>query len=586
MIHTDVNDVMRGAWIRGVTTEVYLDQQPSTTRAKQLATDEIPNPVTTSSLWPTIDWTFLYGRQPIHRINMAVLVLGPSDWVLSAALQLLSKVVFGMMDTLLLAPVEGVVSSIDLCPNIPMAVRVALLEVPRVEGRTKICEGLVREAQLQEGGKYVLRSVGCWRRGRLLLRSSLFPVLTSFKGAVLKVLGVKGFNEIIIIPKGDSIELKGMLGEMLDKFIKKLNFKMDFNEIGGHINKMANGTFGGVLGAIQRREYDILLGSLSMIPVRTEVIDYSEWWWMYNTPFFTKVPKIKEDQFLLFQIYTWQTWCTIAGFLVLSSAAQALTWREKVSGVRHHRETSVSVHVAASTIFKTAVYMSSVRQPVNIAGRLVLISTWLVVIVLVAAYSGNLIAFLSIPRIEKVPQTVHELREMGYILSISYGYSQYEKIKASPISDHQYLFRRSVFRQDKGLLPDPDHVQMILTQPVAMIVTGTTTLALQDSFAEKVGSVSICSMKRSTDSIFEEPTGIAFPKNSPIKPIFDNLLVWMRSSQLVDFGSIDCVLPNLRSDTAEPLNMVKMGGVMVLWAVGVTLGCLLFLAEKISSTLN
>lgn len=73
--------------------------------------------------------------------------------------------------------------------------------------------------------------------------------------------------------------------------------------------------------------------------------------------------------------------------------------------------------------------IGSKELPHNAAGRLVLTGMWLVVIILVALYNGSLTAFLSIPRVERVPQTVRQLIDMGYTLSINNVFSQYVKFK-------------------------------------------------------------------------------------------------------------------------------------------------------------
>lgn len=65
-----------------------------------------------------------------------------------------------------------------------------------------------------------------------------------------------------------------------------------------------------------------------------------------------------------------------------------------------------------------------------------------------------------------------------------------------------------------------------------------------------------------------------------------NRLVWMRNSHLINFPTTKCVFANLRSEEAEPLGMVRMGGVLMVWAAGLVLTCLIFLAEVFHSSLG
>ncbi|XP_069944594.1 uncharacterized protein [Cherax quadricarinatus] len=168
--------------------------------------------------------------------------------------------------------------------------------------------------------------------------------------------------------------------------------------------------------------------------------------------------------------------------------------------------------------------------------------------------------------------------DMGYDFSISYGYSQYDKLKTSPSKDQQYLFHRAVFRQDTSSLPTDESIQMTLKQRISLIVIGQASLTLQDTYATSDGPVKICTLKPSSEVISLEIGGLGFPKNSPLKPLFDDQIVWLRSSHLINFRSTKCVFASLKNEE-QPLNMVKMGGVMVLWGAGTALACCLFLAE-------
>ncbi|XP_069944604.1 uncharacterized protein [Cherax quadricarinatus] len=300
----DTYDVVRCMWALGVSTEVHLDSHYMT----QVASNTLQAPVTDkdcssihnrTSLWSRVDWTFLYGREPLPRHTMAVLVVGPANWVGTAAVQL---------DTLMLAPVGGNILGRDLCPSIPLAVRVLLLEDQRdkvLDGKSQ-CTGVLREARLTDGGRYNLHTVACLQHTQLLHSTPLLSRPSTLKGGVIKIAYMKNTIEIILVRKGESLVLQELLGEMLTTIMKKLNFTIQLNEISGRVDKMSNGSYGGAIGTLQRREADVLMATMSMLPERATVLDYSQWFWLYNLKFYTKVPKFLEDKFLLMQIYTWQ----------------------------------------------------------------------------------------------------------------------------------------------------------------------------------------------------------------------------------------------------------------------------------------
>lgn len=68
--------------------------------------------------------------------------------------------------------------------------------------------------------------------------------------------------------------------------------------------------------------------------------------------------------------------------------------------------------------------------------------------------------------------------------------------------------------------------------------------------------------------------------------LISSRMSWIRITKLIEVPGRTCVMASLRSEEAEPLGMVKMAGVIVLWAAGVAVACVLFLAEVIYSELH
>lgn len=56
-------------------------------------------------------------------------------------------------------------------------------------------------------------------------------------------------------------------------------------------------------------------------------------------------------------------------------------------------------------------------------------STWLVVVVLVAVFSGNLTAFLFRPILSRPPATIHELVTEDWTIRLDKAYGTYDIIK-------------------------------------------------------------------------------------------------------------------------------------------------------------
>nr|XP_053648765.1 glutamate receptor ionotropic, delta-1-like isoform X2 [Cherax quadricarinatus] len=523
-------------WEDGITTEIHRHAHLSNTEwTNSSSSVNIPlgpptgvagdDGVSGELFFPSVNWRFLYERVELPRHQTVVLVLGPASWVLHAAPQLASRGVFGPKETVVVAPVSGELSSNHLSSSLPLALRLLLLqETPQANNEITVEE---------EGGKQVL---------------------------------------------------KGYLGRLLTNIMKKVNF---VPRITARPSTQDN------VDALASRETDVVIMTLSMLPARAEVMEFSEWYWIHNTKFVTKVPGLRDDSFLLFQIYLWQTWCVITGLMVVSATVLAVTWsREHGRGQPHHlptaREKSIrnTVCVAFTTSFKTIIFKSSKQQPGSAAGRVVLTATWLVAMVVVAVYTGNLTAFLSIPRVDKVPNSVRDLLDMGYTLNVNDAFSQYQKMKTSPIPDQQRIFKKAEIRSHFGFSIPEVYINRTLSERLALLVNNVIVDYLLDHYTTHVGSVRVCRLKTSTEPLFLEIGGFGFPKNSLVKPLFDDILVWARSTRLVDLPHSTCVPADLWDEEGKALSMGKMGGVFVLWAAGVGVACLAFLAETVFQRLQ
>ncbi|XP_037804203.1 glutamate receptor 2-like [Penaeus monodon] len=579
----DVNDVMASMWQQGLTAEIFRVSQnagQSSNPAKVLnktAKEE-------SFTWDSVNWKFLYGRAPLQRLETATLVLGPATWAARSAIEVVSRFVLGRWDSLLVVPVGEASDIYELPKHIDLGTRVAVIQqLPRREQDEKQqrCSGTVKEARLVGPRRYALKSVGCWRNGELSLEPHFLRPINSFMGSTLTAGTLKGIQDVIIKHDGDKVVYDGVLGSFLMHITANLNISLEFSEYATVGGLEPDGTATGLLGGLYTRSFDFCGVIISMLPTRAQLIDYSFCFVMYAAKFITKLPQPIVDQFLLFKIFRWQVWCTILGFLCLYSIILTIVW-----GILEGENTlpwTSTKHIrnAVTATFKASIYMGSSHLPKSFSARIIMTCTWLVMIMVVTVYSGNLTAFLSIPRMSRVPNTVREMIEMGYDMSIGKGYSQYNIMKSSPIEDHQYIFRTARFRQDVGLTPEKKIVQEVLTEPVAILVSIVALTEVQDMNAETVGAELVCRLKAGTEPLYFQYGSIAYPQNSPLREVMDKQLIMAFSAALVTYPPPKCRSDIQVEKEKEPLGIVIVSGVLAVWAVGIVLSILLFLVEII-----
>ncbi|XP_037799911.1 uncharacterized protein LOC119594910 [Penaeus monodon] len=99
-----------------------------------------------------------------------------------------------------------------------------------------------------------------------------------------------------------------------------------------------------------------------------------------------------------------------------------------------------------------------------------------------------------------------------------------------------------------------------------------------DVHAEKVGSVKVCTLKSASEPLFLEMGALGFPRNSPVKRLFDHITVWMRNTGLKSEPGSTCLKPNLQQGR-KPIAILQVSGVLAFWAIGTALGILVFVLE-------
>nr|XP_027212630.1 uncharacterized protein LOC113805771 [Penaeus vannamei] len=106
-----------------------------------------------------------------------------------------------------------------------------------------------------------------------------------------------------------------------------------------------------------------------------------------------------------------------------------------------------------------------------------------------------------------------------------------------------------------------------------------------DEHAEKVGSVQVCTLKSASEPLFLEMGALGFPRNSPIKRLFDRMTVWMRNTGLKSEPRPTCLKPNLQQGR-KPIEVLQVSGVVALWAAGIVLGISVFGLEVLVPSLG
>ncbi|XP_068225905.1 uncharacterized protein [Palaemon carinicauda] len=545
----------------------------------------------------TVKWLVASGKE-----ITGLLVFGDEDWIFWVVSVIKTRKLLGPENILILLPTSGKISGPRLARQIRLGAKVIVLELKEDitrnpsdlglrKARSRVCQGYIKHAVLLAGGQYAIQNVGCWASSghKLLLNGPLLPAYGTLRGADVKVVIVKNFIEAIRVGPGGRF-LVGYLGRVVNTLAEALQFRYSIMEGSSFGTLTPNGSFDGVVGHIERKEGDLGLASLSIAYHRKLAIDYTTWIMYHPTLFVTRAPRMFNDPLILFKIYTWQAWCAIAGFLIFAGSCLWLfwwSWDELVPEVTHpeHKKgcngcanarqvrKSPGYAKAVSTILKSAIYQGTVHLPTTSSGRIICASSWLIVIIMYALYSGNLTAFLSIPRVDRPPSTVSQLVTRNWAFSLNKAFGSFDLVKETETKDYQTLYRRAeergFIKENSGATANRDSSEM-LVKNIAVVMGETGAFYNMNSNTYKDGR---CKLTHGQEDIGKEYAGLALPKMSLLKPFFDKKLMWMRQMGIIqkhykDSFGIKCFRGVKDSGERKPLALYQLEGVVYTWICG------------------
>ncbi|XP_074641454.1 glutamate receptor ionotropic, kainate 4-like [Tubulanus polymorphus] len=210
---------------------------------------------------------------------------------------------------------------------------------------------------------------------------------------------------------------EGIVIDLLIELSKRMNFSYVISPAPDNTwGVPKNGTWNGMIGALIKKETDMLAVILTVTAERNAVLDYT-------TPFLDDktIMVIKkstsENIFLFLSPFSNMVWyCSIIAVPTIGLLLALFTRITPHRGKQKNHPLKEPKHSIWYTL-GSIVQQGGVHLPEALSGRLLVALWWGFVIVLLASYSGSLVAYLSLqndkPFISKINE-LPEMREKGY----------------------------------------------------------------------------------------------------------------------------------------------------------------------------
>ncbi|KAK6763794.1 hypothetical protein RB195_024212 [Necator americanus] len=222
---------------------------------------------------------------------------------------------------------------------------------------------------------------------------------------------------------------EGYCIDLIELIRSELNFSYSIYEVeDGSFGSMdQNGNWNGLIGALVSGSADIALAPLSVTAERENDVDFTvPYYDLVGTTILMKKPDMEYSLFKFMKVLEWPVWlCIIAAYLFTSST---LWLFEKFSpySYTNSKERYINDTEKREFSLKECLWfcMTSLtpqgggEAPKNVSGRLGAATWWLFGFIIIASYSANLAAFLTVSRLE---QPISSLDDLAKQYKIEYA---------------------------------------------------------------------------------------------------------------------------------------------------------------------
>ncbi|XP_066985951.1 glutamate receptor U1-like [Macrobrachium rosenbergii] len=425
----------------------------------------------------------------------------------------------------------------------------------------------------------------------------LFPdVFQNFNGHVFRIVTLE-YAPFSCYEKtgGRDVRLKDCVDtRMMNAVAGTLNFTYKVREPAdlqwGY--KLDNGTYTGVIGAVQNYAADFSL-NVAFTGDRERVIDYTVGY--YNDPltFCTTKPRPLNHALALLRPFEAKVWLGFALSLLVISVLYYVSC-QILPDERQQRKNRTS-HLEALpkeilNVFGTCISQGTEWNTTN--GSRVLITAWVLFsLVTVACYVAMLIACYTLPTLSPTLNSLQDLVDSGFSWGIQdLGAADYQLFKTSQVPLYQRVFA--------GLDMCPDLNSCLARARDTRYAFITWRLYMEDRIAIKyTSSTGERQLHVATEDFFPSEIGWAMNPGCPFRQKFNKIIRRLLEAGLItkwldqiinDPGRREAAdveaLPRLEGP--QPLGLEQLQGIFYVFVIGNAISVLGFVVECVIRSLS
>ncbi|XP_018019514.2 glutamate receptor ionotropic, kainate 4 [Hyalella azteca] len=327
---------------------------------------------------------------------------------------------------------------------------------------------------------------------------------------------------------------------MFDVLVNKYNFTftLELPYDGNWGNQMPNGTFNGMIGMVEREWADMAMTGCTITEDRDAVVDFTHPFYEDPETILIRAPGERPNALAFLQPFTYKVW-----LLILSSpcAVGPLLWLmtegtgDWSPSLYPHKGRSASVlnYIWGAGFCLIA---QGYELRLNESSRVMLGLWWTYCMILIYTYTGNLIAFLTVPRLAGIIQSLDELANQREVLWTYRAESVLDTLFAGA-ENGTYRKIGDLKHTHKDLLvkSDVDGINAVLLKNMAFIKEQSyLDFAMEKDYLE----TKRCRLTLVPELFFSAPFGWAVQEHSVFLPLLNTEILRMMQSGLLKVWKI------------------------------------------------
>ncbi|XP_061185491.1 glutamate receptor ionotropic, kainate glr-3-like [Saccostrea echinata] len=389
---------------------------------------------------------------------------------------------------------------------------------------------------------------------------------------------------------GKTVDYVGYCMDLLREMGKALNFTYTVTEpVDDEFGRMLdNKSWSGMIGQLERREVDLMVATTSIRPDREKVMDFTLPFYYDTSTLLMKKPDPNEKKLLILaKPLRWEVMLCTGVVLVVCGLFLCLTEHISPYYIIHGNRGKQDFQRSFWYMFGALLTQGGESVPKSPSGRTLISAFWLFSIVLVGTYSGNLIAFLTVP-LDKPPfnsldemiaQSEYKWGTIGGTFFVTW-------FNTSTVETLQAVWagiKRFNKTDPEVLSPDPNvHIAKMYREKYVYF---------GDKVYMDIRKSNRCELMTAEEEIPNNYYAVGLPNNSLYTKIFSDQIISLQEGGIMQTfkekhwpKSIFCFAPSgLQS---RPISLIDLQAAFYLIGIGILMGFIVLKLEFILSWLS